>query len=66
MTDALAAHLISANAVGADGEVASLSREIRGGDLSDEALERLVELSVAWVLANPDPEPLSRPAYRPR
>jgi hypothetical protein len=64
MTDALATHLTSGNPAGDADEAATITQAVRTGDPSDETLERLVELSVAWVLANPDPQPLPKPPYR--
>ena len=63
MTDALVAHLGSL--VAADPiELADLGGRLRTGAFDQAAVDRLTDVSVAWVLANPDPLPLPAPAYK--
>jgi hypothetical protein len=43
-------------------EAAGIAERLKGGDGGDE-LERLMELAVHWVKANPNPIPMGEPAY---
>jgi hypothetical protein len=65
MLDALVKHLASGTPLAPEeqNEVSALAARLRKGDGDDEAT-RLSELAVRWVLQNPDPTPLSPPAYR--
>lgn len=64
MVDALPVHLGSATPLPAPElqEAARLARRVRTG--SEAGLDRLTELVVRWVLANPGPIPLEPPRYR--
>jgi ankyrin repeat protein len=63
MLDALVKHLASGTPLALEEleEAAALAARLRGGD---DEVTRLSELAVRWVLQNPDPAPLSPPAYR--
>jgi hypothetical protein len=60
MKDALIAHLGAGTPVTTDSELADLAPGIQR-DFDEYAVRHLVELAVAWVLANPDPVPLPLP-----
>ncbi len=63
MTDALVAHLGSQ--VAADPvELADLGGRVRTGAFDQVAVDRLTDVTVSWVLANPDPIPLPTPGYK--
>lgn len=64
MKDALITHLGSATPVVTADELTSLSKGITRDDYDDAAIQRISELAVAWVQANPNPIPLAEPAYR--
>lgn len=64
MADALTAHLGSATTVTDADELDALRRRVRAGAFDQEANDRLTELAVTWVLANPQPQPLPTPTYR--
>ncbi len=63
LRDALIDHLGSGSPVTTAGELATLRGGL-GRDWDDDAVGRVSELAVAWVLANPEPEPLAAPKYR--
>jgi hypothetical protein len=64
MTDALTAYPPTRIAVADPAELAPLREIVRKGGGDKATLYRLTELAVDWVLANPDPVPLTanRPA----
>lgn len=66
MADALPVHLASGTALSAAelDEVEEFIVEFREGDGDKPDLDRLAELTVRWVRANPQPVPLPTPAYR--
>jgi hypothetical protein len=66
MCDALATCLGSATALPAAdlSEGVALTRSIRAGSGDRPELSRLTELTVRWVLLNPEPTPLGETAYR--
>ncbi|MDT5107835.1 MAG: hypothetical protein QOI25_5348 [Mycobacterium sp.] len=63
MKDALIAHLGSARPVTTADELSELSRGITRDGYDDGAIQRLIELAVAWVLANPSPVPRCETNY---
>lgn len=66
MLTALEEHLVSNNALSEDelAEIQQLISIIKRGDGWEKELNRLCELSVKWVLNNPNPIPLGETAYR--
>jgi hypothetical protein len=64
MADALTARLTSRTPVADRRELAPLRKIVRTGRGDKTTLYRLAELAVAWVLANPDPVPLTDPPYQ--
>ena len=66
MLNALLKHFASGASLPANEltEATGLASSIRAkGNDPDEVIDRLVELSVKWVLQNPDPAPLAKPDY---
>ncbi len=65
MLDALVAHLASASAMSNDAvaDARRIATELRHGKGDVDQLRRLSELSVQWVIANPNPIPLATPGY---
>jgi Ankyrin repeats (3 copies) len=59
MRDTLIADLASEKPVATADELTELALGMRRDHFDDRALRRITELSVAWVLANPDPVPRS-------
>ena len=60
MKTALIAYLGSKTSVTGTEELAAISAGLRA-DFDDHAVHRVNELAVAWVLSNPNPEPLPTP-----
>ena len=63
MLDALVAHLASASPLSNDTvtEARRIAAELRSGNGDVDQLQRLAELAVQWVIANPIP--LAAPKY---
>ena len=64
MAAALAKLLGSRTPVVDHAELATLKKALSGGNARRPAIDRLTELAVAWVLANPNPAPLAPPPYQ--
>lgn len=66
MLDALIDHLRSATPLPPDAltEAEALVKTLRSGNGDNDEINRLSELVVRWVIANPAPMPLPSPAYR--
>lgn len=66
MLAALLGHLGSAVPLAEDelAEAARLAAALKGGDDPDGHTDRLCELAVRWVIANPQPMALGKPTYR--
>jgi len=65
MLDALVVHLGSGSPLSNDmiAEARRIAIELRSGNGDADQLQRLAELAVKWVIANPDPIPLATPKY---
>jgi hypothetical protein len=65
MLDALVVHLASASPLSNDtvAEARRIATELRSGNGDVDQLQRLAELAVQWVIANPNPIPLAVPKY---
>lgn len=59
MKDSLVAHLASGNRTATPEELTSLAAGIGRDRIDTATLNRMAELAVQWVLANPDPVPLA-------
>ncbi len=66
MVDALLIHFTEGNALSVSelAETKGLAAQIRPKGDGDSEPERLSELAVKWVLANPNPIPLNKPNYK--
>jgi hypothetical protein len=64
MADHLTALLASGTAVSGRRELTALRKVVRTGGGDKAELYRLTELAVCWVLANPNPLPLSATPYQ--
>jgi Ankyrin repeats (3 copies) len=65
MLDALVVHLGSGSPLSNDtiAEVRRIAAALRSGNGDADQLQRLAELAVNWVIANPNPIPLAAPKY---
>jgi hypothetical protein len=63
MKDALINHLGSATPVATPAERTELSKNITRDKYDEHTIQRVTDLAVAWVLANPSPTPLESVKY---